>query len=73
MCFSACHWARIGTIVYGAGIADARGYGFRELTISNEEMKKKGKSGMRIIRGFLREENIALFRLWAGKKNSRVY
>src|SRR6266516_4264518 len=33
MCFSACHWARISTIVYGARIEDARASGFHELPI----------------------------------------
>ena len=38
MCFSAIHWAGIGKIVYGAGIADAAECGFGELEISNAAM-----------------------------------
>ncbi len=35
MCFSACHWARISKIVYGARIEDAKQAGFNEIKISN--------------------------------------
>ncbi|MHC4755582.1 MAG: nucleoside deaminase, partial [Planctomycetota bacterium] len=40
MCFTACHWAKISTIVYGASIPDAKNAGFSELAISNEKMKQ---------------------------------
>src|SRR5216684_3132378 len=48
MCFSACHWARISKIVYGANIQDAQRSGFHELTIPASRMKDLGGSQMEI-------------------------
>jgi tRNA(Arg) A34 adenosine deaminase TadA len=73
MCFSACHWAKIATIVYGADIADAQKAGFNELTISNDRLKDLGGSPVEIVKGFLRQENIELFEFWLGQKDKRVY
>ena len=73
MCFSACHWARIGRIVYGAKISDAKRFGFNELSISNIQMKEYDKSPLKITSGFLREENIKLFQFWNKRKNKRSY
>jgi tRNA(Arg) A34 adenosine deaminase TadA len=72
MCFSAIHWARIGEIVYGTSIADARGAGFSELQISNEEMKKAGECRIVIKRGILKQECKNLFDEWQDK-NPRTY
>ena len=49
MCFSAIHWARIRKIHYGATIADAKKAGFNELEISAKDMKKYGKSKVKIM------------------------
>ena len=73
MCFTACHWARIDKIVYGARIKDAQKFEFNECTISNKKMKQAGKSSIEIIGDFLREENIDLFKLWFGQKNKKAY
>lgn len=73
MCFSACHWAGLSKIVYGARIEDAEKIGFRELKISNKRMKKIGHSRMAISQGFLREESLALLRLWSKRRDKRVY
>ena len=64
MCFSACHWARVDRIVYGAAIADAEKAGFNELTVSNAELKRLGGSEVEIVPGLLREECADLFHLW---------
>jgi tRNA(Arg) A34 adenosine deaminase TadA len=64
MCFAACHWARIGRIVYGASISDARRAGFNELRVSNEALKRAGKSPVKITKNFLGREARALFREW---------
>ena len=64
MCFSACHWARISRIVYGAGIRDAKASGFNELPIPNAHMKSYGKSDIKITGGVLREDNLRLFEIW---------
>ncbi len=73
MCFSACHWARIDTIIYGADIADAQEAGFHELEISNTKMKELGLSPVKVIDGFLKEECVALFDLWSRQDNKKAY
>jgi guanine deaminase len=73
MCFSAVHWARIGTIIHGAGISDAKDAGFNELEISNDRLKALGRSGIRIIGGFQRDECLSLFREWEGLPDKRIY
>ncbi len=73
MCFSACHWARISTIVYGARIEDALASGFHELRIGNTEMKKLGGSPVEIVSDFLRDEAVILFRLFDQQGLKRTY
>jgi len=72
MCFSACHWARLDKIYFGAAIQDARQLGFNEMPISNQKMKELGASKIEIESGLLRIEAEALFQLWA-EKALRVY
>jgi guanine deaminase len=73
MCFSAIHWARIGTIVFGTDIADAARAGFNELRIPNRELKTLGCSRVRIVEGFLCDETLALFEEWARLPGHRTY
>ena len=73
MCFSAIHWARISTIVFGARIGDAQELGFSELTIPNEVMKREGGSPVVLVPDFLREECLALFREFAKRPDRRTY
>ena len=73
MCFSACHWARIRRVVYGASIADAQAAGFNELTIPSEDMKRLGGSATEITGGVLREEAYALFERWLARADRRAY
>ncbi|KKO18319.1 MAG: nucleoside deaminase [Candidatus Brocadia sp.] len=73
MCFSACHWAGISKIVYGARIDDAKTLGFSELTISNREMKQFGNSPVAIVSDCLRNENLALFDFWNQRADKRTY
>jgi len=73
MCFSAVHWARIGTIVYGTGIADAKRAGFHELEISNVKLKSLGRSKVRIVKDVLRPECLELFRTWSVLPDRRTY
>lgn len=73
MCFSAIHWAKISTIVFGARIADAKALGFAELTISNETMRREGRSPVEIVPDFLREECLALFQEFASRPDRRTY
>ncbi len=64
MCFGAIHWARIGTVYYGAGIRDAARAGFHELRISNARMKEIGRSRIRLVPDFMKDECLDLFRAW---------
>lgn len=73
MCFSAIHWAKIGTIFYGSQIRDAQNLGFAELTLSNRRMKSLGGSPVKIQGGLLRNEAIELFKIWAAQKRKRLY
>lgn len=73
MCFSAIHWAKIDQIVFGTKICDAKIAGFSELTISNEKMKKIGKSKVKIIADFMRDENLKLFEEFTKRKDKKVY
>jgi tRNA(Arg) A34 adenosine deaminase TadA len=72
MCFAAIHWANVDKIVFGAAIEDAMSAGFRELTISNEQMKSLGGSKLQIVRGFMAEECRTLFREFTAK-GGRTY
>ena len=73
MCFGACHWARLDRVVYGATIADAASAGFRELSISNVEMKRCGSSPVEITPNLLRDEAMELFQQWIRVPGRRVY
>ncbi|MDX1530440.1 MAG: nucleoside deaminase [Rhodothermales bacterium] len=72
MCFSAIHWANLDRIVFGTSIADADAAGFRELSISNEEMKRLGGSAVAVTGGVLREEAAEAFRLFK-ESGGRTY
>lgn len=73
MCFSACHWAKISKIVFGARIRDARAAGFHELPISNRRMQSLGGSSVAVVEDVLRHEALNLFRIWAGQSQPRPY
>jgi tRNA(Arg) A34 adenosine deaminase TadA len=73
MCFAGIHWARIGRIVYAATIADAADAGFNELAVSNEQLKRLGKSKVEIVPGVLRDEAVKLFRDWLADPRHRAY
>ncbi|MCC5830238.1 MAG: nucleoside deaminase [Phycisphaeraceae bacterium] len=73
MCFSAIHWARIRRIVYGAVIADAGDAGFRELSISNRQMKSLGGSEVELVEGFMAEECAKLFDEWKSASRGSAY
>jgi tRNA(Arg) A34 adenosine deaminase TadA len=72
MCFSAIHWARIKTIVYGTNIADVEKRGFNELAISNVNFKKLGKSPVRIIQAF-RDDCLKFLQAWDKLENKIIY
>jgi len=73
MCFSAIHWANADMIVYGASIESAAALGFRELRISNEEMKRLGGSTLKILGGILKDECIKMMNEWSKRKDIKLY
>lgn len=73
MCLAACHWARIGRVVFGAAIADAHKCGFHELLISNRSLVRLGKAKMTLQGRVLGAECRALFDDWSGLRRSRPY
>ncbi len=73
MCFSAIHWAKIGQIVYGTGISDAKKIGFNELPISLATMKKSGKSQIKVYQKFLYDECKQLFIEWSKQDKKQLY
>ena len=73
MCFSAIHWARIDTIVYGSNIQDVQNLGFNELELSNAVMKEQGKSPVNVIPDFMRDECVELLQQWAKKTSAKTY
>ena len=64
MCFAAIHWANCDRIVFGTSIADADAAGFRELSISNEQMRTLGGSDVAVEGGVLRDEAQEAFDLF---------
>lgn len=73
MCFSAIHWSKINTLIYGNDITDAKRIGFNELSISTASMKKLGGTKLRIISGCMRNEANQLFKKWDKLPNKKVY
>lgn len=73
MCFSAIHWARIDSIVYGTEIRDVAKLGFNEMQISNSEIKRTCKSRISLVPGFLRGECLGLLGAWKNGTGNRTY
>ena len=73
MCFSACHWAKIDRIVYGARIKDAEKLGFRELKLSDKRLDRITKSRIKIDGSCLRQENLQLMKDWSRLKKKKTY
>lgn len=73
MCFAAIHWANCDRIVFGTTIADADRAGFRELSISNEQMKALGGATVEVEGGVLRDEAQAAFDLFAEVSEGKLY
>lgn len=72
MCLSAIHWARIDVIVSATTIGDASEYGFNEMLISNQTLKKLGHLGILIVGNFYRGKGLKLFEEWK-IKNGKTY
>ncbi|MEX0793887.1 MAG: nucleoside deaminase [Pirellulaceae bacterium] len=73
MCAAALHWARVGTVYYGATIADAVDAGFSEIDLPAEEVFRRGKRPVHLEAGLLRDECRELFARWQDSPQRREY
>ena len=73
MCMAALHWARVGTVYYGASIADAAAAGFNELSLPASELLRIGRSSVELVSGVLAEDCRSLFAEWARTPLARSY
>ena len=72
MCFSAIHWAQINKIYYGTNIGDVKALGFNELAVTNFQMRKIGKSKVKIKNNFERPACLTLLQEWS-KNKTKLY
>lgn len=73
MCFSAIHWARIPTIIFGSRIPDVQALGFNELDIPCSTMKAQGHSPVTLVNDFMRNECLQLLVDWQRHTNGKTY
>lgn len=73
MCMAALHWARVETVYFGAGIADAERAGFNELQISAVDMMRQGGGTVRLVPGVLAAECRQLFDDWLARPDRTSY
>ena len=73
MCMAALHWARVGTVLFGATIADAESAGFNELHVPAAEVLKIGGSSVQLKSGVLAEDCRQLFFDWQQRPDRIVY
>jgi len=73
MCMAALHWARVGTVYYGATIADSDTAGFNELQFPAAELLSRGGSGVQLIGDLMADECLQLFAEWQANPNKQAY
>ena len=62
MCFYMAWITHIPKIVYGATLQDSIKFGFEEIDLGINELNRKGGNKIRLVKGFLRNECLGLFR-----------
>lgn len=73
MCMAALHWARVGTVCYGATIADAEAAGFNELQVPAADVLKVGGSQIKLTPHILADACRALFEQWRARPDRVAY
>lgn len=73
MCMAALHWARVGTVYFGATIADADDAGFNELQFPAAELLRQGGSDVKLVGDTLKDECVELFAEWKANPNKQAY
>ena len=71
MCMSACHYAAISDVVYGARLADMHALTGNELMISHAELYADSTTKLRVIGDCRREECRTLLQEWVNKSCPR--
>ncbi len=72
MCLSACYWARLDAIYYGASAADAARAGFDDAFVYNELRKVSDQRQLRSMQ-LLADEAWASFQAWLDSPNKIAY
>jgi len=62
MCFYMAWITHVKKIVYGATQKDAIKAGFKEIDVGNKELDKKSGNKIKLVKGFLRDECLELFK-----------
>ena len=73
MCFAAIHWAKIARVIYGTTVGEVSRRGFNELLISNSQMRRLGKSRVKIRAGFRKAECEDLLAQWDRFPRRKTY
>jgi guanine deaminase len=73
MCMAALHWARVGTVYFGATIADAAAAGFHEVLLPAAEVVARSGHRLELIADVRRQECAALFDEWLRHPDHRAY
>jgi hypothetical protein len=64
--------ARVSRVVYGASIADAVAFGFRQLAIPAVDLVRLGRSPLCVDAGPRRQECLGLFEEWRTSRTART-
>ena len=73
MCFAAIHWAQIPRLYFGTTVRDVKRLGFNELVVSNQTLKRLGRSKVQVTAGFMRDECRELLDYWKTHPQRRTY
>ena len=72
MCFSACTWANLSTVGYGARREDAVQIGLPKAGTSVQSLKTYLHSSVELVADILRHENLEVFELWNQARGART-
>ncbi|MGH9463759.1 MAG: nucleoside deaminase [Vicinamibacteria bacterium] len=73
MCFAAIHWAQIPRLYFGTTVGDVKRLGFNELVVSNQTLKRLGKSKVNVTAGVMLDECRGLLKSWKSLPYREIY
>lgn len=62
MCFYLAWITKVNKIVYGATLQDSKDFGCEEIDVGINELNREGGNKIKLVKGFLRNECLELFR-----------